>query len=231
MECSLQLKRKLAFSTYILTLPCIFLACLTPIMFCLPTDVGERVAVGIGSFSGQMLMLLVLMEAAPKTASSTPKLGILYCFNIGMNLVTVILSGLFSFLSRKRSKLGLRQGKKVVLINWLSKLFMVHSKIQKVKQTPTEYEQHYYVTPGIIPEMLDNKENTPNTHDEMFLKVVHKEINTINNKLVDIHEALSNMNDKSGHLSEWQFMVIILNKIFFVIFTVITIILFAVYFP
>ena len=40
---SLRLKRKLVFSTYILTLPCVFLALLTLVVFWLPPDRPDRV--------------------------------------------------------------------------------------------------------------------------------------------------------------------------------------------
>ncbi len=42
----LNLQRKLVFSSYILTLPCVFLACLTLVVFWLPPDRPDRTALG-----------------------------------------------------------------------------------------------------------------------------------------------------------------------------------------
>ena len=42
----LHMKRKLVFSSYILTLPCVFLACLTLVVFWLPPDRPDRTALG-----------------------------------------------------------------------------------------------------------------------------------------------------------------------------------------
>ncbi len=42
----LTMRRKMVFSTYILTLPCIFLACLTMVVFCLPPDRPDRTSLG-----------------------------------------------------------------------------------------------------------------------------------------------------------------------------------------
>ena len=42
----INLKRKMVFSTYILTLPCVFLACLTLVVFWLPPERPDRTALG-----------------------------------------------------------------------------------------------------------------------------------------------------------------------------------------
>ena len=42
----ISMKRKLVFSSYILTLPCVFLACLTLVVFWLPPDRPDRTALG-----------------------------------------------------------------------------------------------------------------------------------------------------------------------------------------
>ena len=42
----INMKRKLVFSSYILTLPCVFLACLTLVVFWLPPDRPDRTALG-----------------------------------------------------------------------------------------------------------------------------------------------------------------------------------------
>ena len=43
---SLTLQRKLVFSTYLLTLPCVFLACLTLVVFWLPPGRADRTSLG-----------------------------------------------------------------------------------------------------------------------------------------------------------------------------------------
>ena len=43
---TLELKRNLVFASYILTLPCVFLACLTLVVFWLPPDRPDRTALG-----------------------------------------------------------------------------------------------------------------------------------------------------------------------------------------
>jgi hypothetical protein len=43
---TLALKRKLVFSSFILTLPCIFLACMTLVVFWLPPERPDRTSLG-----------------------------------------------------------------------------------------------------------------------------------------------------------------------------------------
>ena len=43
---TLKMRRKMVFSTYILTLPCVFLACLTLVVFWLPPDRPDRTSLG-----------------------------------------------------------------------------------------------------------------------------------------------------------------------------------------
>ena len=43
---SLEMKRKLVFSSFILTLPCIFLACMTLVVFWLPPERPDRTSLG-----------------------------------------------------------------------------------------------------------------------------------------------------------------------------------------
>ena len=42
----LHMQRKMVFSSYILTLPCVFLACLTLVVFCLPPERPDRTGLG-----------------------------------------------------------------------------------------------------------------------------------------------------------------------------------------
>lgn len=43
---ALHMERKVVFSSYILTMPCVFLACLTLVVFWLPPDRPDRTALG-----------------------------------------------------------------------------------------------------------------------------------------------------------------------------------------
>ena len=90
----LHLQRKLAFTTYILTMPCVFLASLTLVVFWLPASSTDRTGLSMSLFASFLLLLLILTETAAKTSSSMPKLGLYYCFNMVLVMISVFLSSL-----------------------------------------------------------------------------------------------------------------------------------------
>ncbi|CAD5112799.1 DgyrCDS2009 [Dimorphilus gyrociliatus] len=91
---TLTMQRKVMFSTYILTLPCVFLALLTLVVFWLPPDRPDRTGLAMSLFASFLVLLLILVEAAPPTASSVPTLGLYYCFNMVIIMVAICLSSL-----------------------------------------------------------------------------------------------------------------------------------------
>ncbi|CAD5113925.1 DgyrCDS3084 [Dimorphilus gyrociliatus] len=96
----LYMRRKMVFSSYILTLPCVFLACLTLVVFWLPPDRPDRTSLAMSIFGSFMVLLLILVEAAPPTAGSIPNLGVYYCFNVVIIMFSIILSSLVVNINR-----------------------------------------------------------------------------------------------------------------------------------
>ncbi len=90
----LHLQRKVTFTTYILTMPCVFLASLTLAVFWLPANGTDRTGLSMGLFGSFLLLLLILVETAPPTSSSMPKLGLYYCFNMILVIISILLSSL-----------------------------------------------------------------------------------------------------------------------------------------
>ncbi|ELU09980.1 hypothetical protein CAPTEDRAFT_105798, partial [Capitella teleta] len=96
----LLLRRKIVFSSYILTLPCVFLASLTLVTFWLPPERPDRTALGMSTFSSFMVLLLILVESAPPTANTVPKLGVYYCFIMVIIMLSIILSSMVVNIAR-----------------------------------------------------------------------------------------------------------------------------------
>ncbi|KAK2144516.1 hypothetical protein LSH36_749g01013 [Paralvinella palmiformis] len=117
----LLLKRKVVFSSYILTLPCVFLAFLTVVVFWLPPDRPDRTGLAMSTFSSFMLMLLILVEAAPPATSSIPTLGVYYCFNMVIIMLSIILSSMVVNISRG-SRSHVPHYLRVIVLDWMGKV-------------------------------------------------------------------------------------------------------------
>ncbi|CAD5113924.1 DgyrCDS3082 [Dimorphilus gyrociliatus] len=70
-----ELKRRLTFMNGLLIVPCIILSSLTLTVFCLPPSRPDRTMLAMSLFASFLFLLLMLVETAPPSASSTPKLG------------------------------------------------------------------------------------------------------------------------------------------------------------
>ncbi len=131
----LYLERKVTFTTYILTLPCIFLAMLTLVVFWLPIDSMDRTGLAMSLFASFLVLLLILVEASPPNPSSIPKLGIYYCFNMVLVILSIFLSSLVVNINntgkdRKQVPPWLR----VITINSLGRVFCFTGEKGKVKE-------------------------------------------------------------------------------------------------
>ncbi|KAL3320748.1 hypothetical protein Ciccas_000585, partial [Cichlidogyrus casuarinus] len=85
-------RRRSDMFTYLLIAPCFLLSSLTLVIFWLPPDTPAKMVLGMNVFVAFFLLLLLLKDLSPSSASSFPILALYYCFNMG----TITLS---SFLS------------------------------------------------------------------------------------------------------------------------------------
>lgn len=101
---SINLKRKFVFTCYVLILPCVFLATLSLLVFLMPPDRPDRTSLAMSTFSSFLVLLLILVESAPPTASNIPLLGkFIYFINIQYTYIAYIMFILY-VLTRKPNK-------------------------------------------------------------------------------------------------------------------------------
>jgi len=58
---TLQLQRKVVFQSYILTLPCVFLAFLTTVVFCMPSTRPDRQGIGMYNYHHDQILVIILV--------------------------------------------------------------------------------------------------------------------------------------------------------------------------
>ncbi|CAG5129706.1 unnamed protein product, partial [Candidula unifasciata] len=92
IDFTLVIRRKAAFYSYILILPCVLLSSLTVVLFWLPPESPAKMQLGMNIFVAFFVLLLLLADSTPPSAASIPLIGAFYC----LNLVLITLSTLLS---------------------------------------------------------------------------------------------------------------------------------------
>ena len=89
------LRRKTLFYTVNLIIPCVGISCLSILVFYLPADSGEKVALCISILLSQTMFFLLISEIIPSTSLAVPLLGkylLFTMFLVGLSvLITIVI--------------------------------------------------------------------------------------------------------------------------------------------
>ncbi|XP_060564526.1 neuronal acetylcholine receptor subunit alpha-10-like isoform X3 [Ruditapes philippinarum] len=88
----IRLKRRTAFYSFILLLPCALLSCLTLTIFWVPPESPAKLQLGMNIFVAFFVLLLLLSESTPKAAESIPLIGAYFCLSMVMITMSTVLS-------------------------------------------------------------------------------------------------------------------------------------------
>lgn len=68
-------RRKTLYYMYNVVLPCMMMSVLTLLVFCLPPDSGEKIALGVTVLLAFSVFMLAIAEKMPETSESIPLIG------------------------------------------------------------------------------------------------------------------------------------------------------------
>ncbi|XP_054152689.1 neuronal acetylcholine receptor subunit alpha-10-like [Oppia nitens] len=89
---TLTIRRKILYYTYNVILPCMMLSVLTLLVFCIPPDSGEKIALGVTVLLAFSVFMLAISEKLPETSESIPLLGIYLTVVMAITSVSVIMT-------------------------------------------------------------------------------------------------------------------------------------------
>ncbi|CAG5136305.1 unnamed protein product, partial [Candidula unifasciata] len=166
---TLQMKRKVAFYTLILILPCGLLSLLTLVIFWVPPESPAKLQLGMNIFLAFFLLLLLLADFTPRAATSIPLIGAYFCLSLIMITLSTVLACIvanmyFRGIRVNRAPRWLRS----CIIDGAAKLLCVNEVIQeKSTQPPTTPRKVWstYVT-GV------RSQSDPETLDSLLLEEV-----------------------------------------------------------
>ena len=72
---TLIIRRKILYYMYNVILPCLMMSTLTLLVFCLPPESGEKIALGVTVLLAFSVFMLAISEKLPETSESIPLLG------------------------------------------------------------------------------------------------------------------------------------------------------------
>jgi len=92
---NITLRRKTLFYTVNLIIPCVGISCLSVLVFYLPADSGEKIALCISILLSQTMFFLLISEIIPSTSLAVPLLGkylLFTMFLVGLSvLITIVI--------------------------------------------------------------------------------------------------------------------------------------------
>lgn len=203
----IRIRRKTLYYAVNLIIPCIGIALLTSLVFYLPTDGGERVGLGINILLALMVFLVLLADNTPPTSIAIPL--------ITRYLVLVmLLCTLALCLTIFTCNLHLRSGDTHTLPKWMRFLFIkFFPKYLGIKARNDEEEEEAGGDDNSN-ELSPNRPANFGTKFPPLLEGILEDITFVAN---DYRE-----NGKSGDdVSDWQYVAMVMDRIFFIFFTLI----------
>ncbi|XP_075537182.1 neuronal acetylcholine receptor subunit alpha-10-like [Dermacentor variabilis] len=88
----LVIRRKTLYYMYNVVMPCIMMSVLTLLVFCLPPDSGEKIALGVTVLLAFSVFMLAIAEKMPETSESIPLLGIYLTAVMAITSISVVMT-------------------------------------------------------------------------------------------------------------------------------------------
>nr|XP_042902633.1 neuronal acetylcholine receptor subunit alpha-2 isoform X2 [Parasteatoda tepidariorum] len=89
---TLVIRRKTLYYMYNVVMPCMMMSVLTLLVFCLPPDSGEKIALGVTVLLAFSVFMLAIAEKMPETSESIPLLGIYLTVVMAITSISVVVT-------------------------------------------------------------------------------------------------------------------------------------------
>ncbi|GFO36502.1 neuronal acetylcholine receptor subunit alpha-2 [Plakobranchus ocellatus] len=124
----IKIRRRTLYYMYNVVFPCVMMSALTLLVFCLPPDSGEKIALGITVLLAFSVFMLAVAENLPETSEFVPLISIYLTLVMCLTSVSVIMTVFVLNLHH-------RGPTKQPVPGWLRKLFLGYDHPTKRKQS------------------------------------------------------------------------------------------------
>ncbi|CAF1146456.1 unnamed protein product [Adineta ricciae] len=87
-----RIRRRILYYLYSVVFPCVMLSILTLLVFCLPPESGEKIALGITVLLAFSVFMLAIAESMPETSEYIPLIGLYLTTVMSMTSVSVMMT-------------------------------------------------------------------------------------------------------------------------------------------
>ncbi|XP_060073674.1 acetylcholine receptor subunit alpha-1-B-like [Ylistrum balloti] len=243
----LSIKRKVAFYSFILILPCALLSTLTLVIFWVPPESPAKLVLGMNVFVAFFVLLLLLADSTPKAADSIPLIGAYFCLSMVMITMSTVLSTIvanmfFRGVRINRAPAWLRK----FMIDIVARAFMIRDKlIEKQAEPPQKNSWNIKYTGGATSKLPETEmkfakvrlldEGKEDGYEQNNKDCNIERLNIIRSSLSEdiriIREILEAYRDKKAKaeqkekfIREWKVICCITDRLFFLMYLVVNVI-------
>ncbi|XP_013409593.1 neuronal acetylcholine receptor subunit alpha-10 isoform X2 [Lingula anatina] len=126
---TIYMRRKFLYHLTNIVTPCLMLSILVAVVFCLPPDDGEKIALGITVLLSFSVFLLLIAESMPRISESVPVISIYLTIFMAMTTVCIFWTVLVLNLHHRTTVTPVPKWLRVILFNCLARMLCMRSAV------------------------------------------------------------------------------------------------------
>ncbi|XP_064628048.1 neuronal acetylcholine receptor subunit beta-3-like [Lineus longissimus] len=166
---NVNLKRKSAFYILNIIFPCVAISMLVLMVFCVPSESGEKVSLGITILLAFSVFQLVIAETMPKTSDTTPILVIYLTLLMGISAISTILTVAILNLFHKDGDHDMSGLLQLLVFNYLAR---ITGKTAEAKPYRVPRAHRQQIEPKPTHNQVNNLGNDLFNHNELGSTVI-----------------------------------------------------------
>ncbi|XP_076334111.1 acetylcholine receptor subunit alpha-like 1 isoform X1 [Tachypleus tridentatus] len=243
---NITLRRKTLFYTVNLIIPCVGIACLSIVVFYLPSDSGEKITLCVSILLSMIFFFLVLSEIIPSTSLALPLLGKYLLFTMILLTGTVLLTTVvLNVHFRSPSTHNLRPWVRKVFIRTLPKILLMREPQYKNYSDTDNRQDDDGIKDGRRKDRTSSVSERPgsgpgkeetshpfrlSTAEEIIIQELESSPGFLERRLPErlektIHNAMfiaqhiDNQDDFNSIKEDWKYVAMVLDRLFLWLFS------------
>ncbi|ESO84741.1 hypothetical protein LOTGIDRAFT_131697, partial [Lottia gigantea] len=212
----LSFRRRVAFYTFILILPCGLLSLLTLVIFWVPPESPAKLQLGMNIFLAFFVLLLLLADYTPRAATTIPLIGSYFCLSMVMITMSTVLACIIANMFFRGVRVNRApQWLRSCVFDGIARAMCLGDMINEVQR---EYNSHRKVWKSYVTTEPDDEDS------EMASNPVSTEVSAIKEIMSRFDERSNNADIKKRNTEEWRIIACVVDRIFFAFYVLINII-------